>query len=282
MFSPSDLHLHSEYSYDAENKIENILAVAREKGFSRVGITDHLNFNDEKYISDLTRSAEAVNRIKDDPELTRGVKLTLGVELTPIALPEFEYIAKHKTREGYIPPRQDSPYGIELGMTKEELRALGVRYAVGASHWRVDAPKKDSEATLDELIGEWFRQQMWLAQDERVTILGHPWYNGAGRWYSDLSVIPRSMHNELIAALKENRKRAEFNSGTLLSPKGSDYFKRAYAELLREYFECGVAMTYGSDSHKNYSTLPEEAVNYMRLAGFRDGDITDLTEEELW
>ena len=41
---------------------------------------------------------------------------------------------------------------------------------------------------------------MWLAEDERVTILGHPWYNGHGFWGEDLSVIPRSMQMELAAA----------------------------------------------------------------------------------
>jgi hypothetical protein len=64
--------------------------------------------------------------------------MVLGVELTPIEKPEFDHIAKTGSREGYVAPVQSSPFDIELAASKEELISLGVRYAIGASHWRVD------------------------------------------------------------------------------------------------------------------------------------------------
>ena len=70
----------------------------------------------------------------------------LGVELTPIEKPEYDYIQKHGTRDGYIPPVTDKPYEIELAMTKEQLIKMGVRYAVGGAHWRVDIPNAKSLA----------------------------------------------------------------------------------------------------------------------------------------
>lgn len=64
-----------------------------------------------------------------------------------------------------------------------------------------------------------WRQQMWLACDERVTILGHPWYNGQALWYDDFSVIPRSMKMDVAAAVKENKKYVECNYCILGSKK---------------------------------------------------------------
>ena len=123
---------------------------------------------------------------------------------------------------------------------------------------------------------------MWLACDERVTILGHPWYMGMGLWYEDFSVIPHSMNMDIAAALKENGKYAECNSHFFFSEKPSEKFRHQYAEFLRELFEMGVRITYGSDSHSNYGSGRTKVSGYLEKAGFRDGDISDLSENDLW
>jgi len=274
----SDWHIHSEYSYDATLPLERIVEKASEYGFSRIGITDHLNFNDEKFIGDLKASAAAVKELQKKHPF-----VTLGVELTPIERPEFEYIAKAGTREGYIPPVCSKPYDIELAMSLEELKSLGVRYAIGAAHWRVDVPHaKGLDSTIDELIREWYRQQMWLAQDERVTILGHPWYNGKGVWYEDFSVIPRSMNMDIAAALKESGKYVECNTSVMSNPKMTDKYRYQYAEFLRELFEMGIPVTHGSDSHKTYSGNHKHIEKFLAAVGFRDGDFSELDEAHLW
>ena len=279
MLIHSDWHIHSEASYDATLTMEEIYSTAKSYGFKKVGITDHLNFNDKDFIADIHNSKNLVNSYqKKHPDMI------LGVELTPIEKPEFDYIAKYGTRNGYAAPVQSTPYGIELGMTKDELIELGVRYAIGASHWRVDIPggKNLKNEDADACIKEWYRQQMWLACDERVTILGHPWFQGEGLWYEDFSVIPRSMNADIAAALKENRKYVECNAHFFRAPKASEKFRRQYAEFMRELFEAGIPVTYGSDAHKKYSDTHIEAEKYLELAGFSDGDITDLPDSALW
>lgn len=278
MIIHSDFHIHSEHSYDATLPLEEIAISALESGFSRIGITDHLNFNDEKFTSDIKASAKHVKELQKKYPF-----MLLGVELTPIEKPEFDYIAKRGTREGYIPPEFGMPYEIELGMTKDELKELGVRYAIGAAHWRVDAPAdRRPETDLDVCIKEWYRQQMWLICDERVTVLGHPWYNGKGLWYEDFSVIPHSMNMDIAAALIENKKYAECNPGVLCSDKASEKFKYQYAEFLRELFEMGIPITYGSDRHRNLDTKIEQAEKYLLAAGFADGDFSEIKDEHLW
>ena len=209
--------------------------------------------------------------------------MVLGVELTPIEKPEFDYIAKTGTREGYVAPEQAEPFAIALAATKEELLELGVRYAIGAAHWRVDRPDaRKMPPDRDVCIKEWFRQQMWLACDSRVTILGHPWYNGKGLWYEDFSVIPHTMHMELAAALKENGKYAECNSHFFRSEKGTEKFRHQYAEFLRELFEMGIPITYGSDMHHEYTDYRPLTEKYLAAAGFTEGDISTLSANDLW
>ena len=277
----SDWHIHTEASYDAHLPLETLITRAREQGLRRFGVTDHANFNDEKFLSDLRNSAATVKKHQSVcPEMV------LGVELTPIEKPLFDYIAKTGTREGYVPVIQDTPYDIELAASKEELKALGVRYAVGASHWRVDIPNPaDADNSLPILIKEWFRQQMWLICDERVTILGHPWYNGAGAWYEDFTQIPASMHDEMAAALLENKKYAECNTHFFRAPKATEEFRHQYAEYLRFLYEKGIPLTYGSDCHGPGGEYPDSRqlpLPYLQAAGFKDGDFSELKENDLW
>lgn len=274
----SDWHIHSEYSYDASNPLDRIAAGAKEQELRFVGITDHANFNDEKFLGDLRSSAAAVKEAQKKYPF-----MLLGVELTPIEKPEFDHIAKTGSRVGYVPPVQNESYGIELAVSKEELIALGVRYAIGASHWRVDLPEgKRSYTDVDACIREWYRQQLWLACDERVTILGHPWYIGKALWYEDFSVIPRSMNMDIAEALKENGKYVECNSHFFTTPNATEKFRHQYAEFLRELFEMGIPVTYGSDSHKDYADLRAFPEKYLSEAGFVDGDFAELSEESLW
>ena len=277
MLIKSEWHTHSEYSYDASNLLEDIGKTAQEQGLLAVGITDHLNYNDKSFIGNLKDSAKGVKEAQKKYPL-----LVLGVELTPIAKPLFDYIAKNGTRDGYEAPLENFSDKIELGLSKEELISLGVRYAVGGAHWRVDSPISQLNKDMLSTIKEWFRLQMFLSQDERVTVLAHPWYNGAGDWYQDFSVIPKSMNDEIFSALKQNGKYMECNSYFFNTDRTGEKFRRQYAEFLRSAFEYGVNITYGSDSHKCYGTdsasrrLTTE--KYLREVGFKDGDISQVTK----
>ena len=272
----SDWHIHSEASYDATETLEHIAAAAEKNDFRQIGITDHLNYNDDKFIGDLKRSAEMVTEFQKTYP-----KMVLGVELTPIALPEFNYIAANGTRDGYEAPMMSEPYGLELALTKEELKAYGVRYAIGASHWNCGSPR-GTVLTLDESIREWYRQQIWLANDERVTVLGHPWWHSKGLWYEDFTVIPHSMNMDIAALLKQNGKYVECNTGVLYGPLVTEKYRYQYAEFLRELFEMGIPVTYGSDSHHEYRQSGLEIVKVLESVGFKDGDFSEISEDKFW
>lgn len=278
MIIHSDWHIHSNASYDSTLSLEEITKESHKFGFAKIGITDHANYNDHKFLSDLRTSADTVLSLKKS-----NPNVILGVELTPIAKPEFDHIAKHGAKDHYIAPFSVTPYEIELAQTKDQLISLGVQYAIGASHWRVDvANAKDLPANLNDMIKEWYRQQLWLACEERVTVLGHPWYIGKGLWYEDLRIIPSSMNSEIAAALKENGKYVECNSHFFNTPKTTEKFRYQYAEFLKELHEMGIPVTYGSDAHNTYAENHIATEKYLISAGFQDGDLVDISEEALW
>lgn len=277
----SDWHIHTDASYDAKLPLETLIAAAKAQGLRGFGIADHLNYNDDKFWGNIRQSAENYFRLKES-----FPQMRLGVELTPISQPYYDHVARTGTREGYQPPVQEEPYGIALAGTKEELVALGIQYAVGAAHWRVDVADENLKESVEAQIKEWHRQQMYLACDARVTILGHPWACN-DTWFEDFSIVPASMHDELAAALLENGKYAECNVGMFMADdtaKGN--FRYQYAEFLRFLFEKGIPITYGSDCHGDYGgQYPDDrmyAWRYLEAVGFRDGDFSDLSDDKLW
>jgi hypothetical protein len=44
----------------------------------------------------------------------------------------------------------------------------------------------------------------------------------------------------------------------------------------------GIPVTYGSDDHKGYSDSRGKVEEYLKRAGFADGDFSELSENKLW
>ena len=277
----SDWHIHTDASYDARLPLETLIAAAKAQGLRGFGITDHLNYEDEKFWGNIVQSAENYHRLKD-----QFPGMRLGVELTPISKPYYDHVKKTGTREGYVPPLGSEPFGIAMAGDKEKLKALGVQYAVGAAHWRVEVADEMAKESVEAQIIDWHHQQMYLACDDRVTILGHPWACN-DTWFEDFSIVPASMHDELAAALIESGKYAECNVGMFTADDTSKgNFRHQYAEFLRFLFEKGIPITYGYDCHGDKNGVyPDDRIHawrYLEQAGFKDGDFSELSDDKLW
>ena len=61
----SDWHIHTDASYDARLPLETLIAAAKAQGLRGFGITDHLNYEDEKFWGNIVQSAENYHRLKD-------------------------------------------------------------------------------------------------------------------------------------------------------------------------------------------------------------------------
>jgi hypothetical protein len=44
----------------------------------------------------------------------------------------------------------------------------------------------------------------------------------------------------------------------------------------------GIPVTYGSDSHDGYADARPAVEKYLSAVGFKDGDISELSEDILW
>ena len=95
-----DYHIHSEYSFDSESKLDDICEKAIELGLSEIAITDHIDCNAEKMglvnAYDGDRAEEAVLEAKE--KYAEKIKVIYGAELgQPAECPDFaeNILSKH-------------------------------------------------------------------------------------------------------------------------------------------------------------------------------------------
>ena len=277
MFYTSDWHIHCEGSYDASLTVPHILEKAKEYGITDLGITDHVNI--PSWISYLKKSRELF-------DANRQPGFHFGVELTTQSKARHEYAmalgAWSDERWNQSKDMAFEPYqGYTLPLTEEELRSLQVEFVVAGAHWSFYVP-----LTREDLIRDYALQNLYMATDPRVDIVAHPWWYDAGfrnkdgvldslPWFDDFGVIPRSIHNEFAAALKENGKCMEWNITSFICTKEyTEKFCIQYAEYVREMFEMGVPITIGSDEHHEYPDFQDAVERIASKVGFKPEDFS--------
>ena len=279
-FYTSDWHIHSEWSYDAELKLDELLERTEKLGITEFGISDHVNY---------PFMIEHLKRARKDFLLHKKDGFHFGVELGTLPKYQLDFAIKNKDKVDVDNPKTYM-YGctpdifhltdVALPLTQEELAEYGVEYVIGGAHWSFGIPF--SKKTI---IKDYQRQQLFLATDERIDIIAHPWWIYVARntnketisypWYDDFSIIPKSMHDEFTSAAKENGKMVEMNLDFIYNNGYTDKFKNQYCEYIRSIFEQGVPITIGSDLHSDYRTFQEIAVKYLTAVGFKKEDFSN-------
>lgn len=269
-FYSSDWHIHTNASYDASLTVEKLFEGVEKAGITDFGITDHVN--QPSWISYLKKSSELVRQNKKNG-------FHLGTELTTIPKSVFEYDKKNRSLEGYITPSfTEKGEQAELPLTKEELAENHVEYVIAAAHYCMNVIMEEKY-----VIEDYHRQQMFLAADSRVDIVGHPWWipqeysvGGIKKHFDDFSVIPKSMIDEFADALIKNNKIMEYNILSFAVPGDfSEKLCRQYAEFTRYMFERGVKISIGSDIHgPEYDNYELQVRNFLEPVGFKSGDFS--------
>lgn len=272
-----DWHTHSRHSPCGrpETTLESIRSGMRQAGIARGGITDHLHC--EANIPAL----EAARREYDVMDSCDGFHFGLEVS----CLREYDL---QRNREagpdahlyGVWDEGPEGPLAVYL--PEDLLERLRVEYVIGGAHWPLGAPLE-----REAVIRSYHRQNLHLAQQPRVDIIAHPWWwmgawqdeDGKYRtlpWLDDFACIPRSMHDEFAAAVRENGKVVEINAGAiLLNETYPPSFRRQYLEYLTMLKEAGVRFSVGSDAH--------DAGYVPRLRRIEpDIEAIGLTQADLW
>jgi len=271
----SDYHIHIENlcgaGWKTPDPLPELLLSMKNQNMDSFGTSDHVNYH--SWTAFLNKSKQRFERYKTD-------FFHFGMELTTISAYEEAYDRRYGSLDGYVHPGGDRPDDIALPLYREEIINCGVEYVIGAAHFPLNTPK-----ILSSMINEFYRQQIYLARDKRIDIIGHPWglletysdSNGNKIKFDNMESIPRSMQNELSAAIKENNKFVELNITKVFARTDCpERFKYQYMDYIREMFEAGVPVTIGSDVHgvngyPDYHSLMEP---YLLAAGFKASDFS--------
>jgi len=252
----SDWHIHTKYSCDSAcMEFETLVQEAKRLGITDFGVSDH--YHTKLQESDIAASRKAYEEtLKLHPELSDHFRF--GIEATVISKWEAERIS----RGDY-----DTPpiYGFRTGGPKNApvffdfnedfLEKYKIDYVIAGMHWPMYC-----ETDLQSVLKEYHRQYMFAITHPYTNILAHYlWWDSnlfTNLWnlpdyqnpFSNFSVIPESMKNELKSALIENQVALELNSW-IFSGKHSPQFFDDYLCWFSELQASGVKISFGSDSH---------------------------------
>jgi histidinol-phosphatase (PHP family) len=242
-----DYHLHVIAHGDRPMTVENIMRyceVAKERGISQMGITEH-----DRYLEEIDLAA-----FQEARELSRDVELRLGIEID------------------FVP-------GAEERMD-EDATALPSDNVIGSVH-RVENEEVD-RATDQGIYARYDTYDLYAAYytnvrkavlSGRFEVLGHPDLIKIFRHFPERDITP--ILEETADAVAESGIVVDVNSAGLRKPIGEVYPARDFLEM---FHQRGVPIVLSSDAHApdqvamGYDTSVPLAydVGYREVATFRN------------
>jgi histidinol phosphatase-like PHP family hydrolase len=279
----SDWHIHSRNSCDeASMEINVLIRMAKDKGISDYGLTDHIHtlFN----LPDLASS----RREFLESNLPQGFHFS--VEVSCVSQWEIDEIATGKYQKPTYGLRSGGPVNgnLAIGLHENDIETYQIEYVVGGTHWPMYVPIERKA-----IINDYHRQNMFLVTHPLVDIVAHPWWwhgywqdtDGCFRsepWFDDFGKIPKAMHNEFASAAIQHDKVVEINIGAILmNPTYPEHFKKQYLEYLSELKSQGVKLCIGSDCHSpEYDIDFDNTASMLESVGIRNEDLWVLSGKE--
>jgi len=272
-----DWHIHTRRSPcgHQEATYADVAARARALGIRCFGFTDHLHCHVNLPQLRLAR--------EEFDALPEGTGAHFGLEVSCLRVWDIEQNEAAGDQAHVYGLWEGGPVDSALTIYwSKEVEALRPEYVIGGAHWPLGVPLE-----RDAVIRSYHRQNMYLAQHPRVTVVAHPWWwQGAWQaedgtypdlpWLGDFGVVPASMHEEFATALCENGKYMELNASAIfLNPHYPPRFVSQYLEYAAFMKSMGVRFALGSDSHERvYEPLVEKMMEVLATLG--------LTEADLW
>jgi len=278
----SDWHIHTHHSCDcpqpAGATLARLCALIEDSGITRYGISDHLHtaFN----VPEIEASRAEYDTLPSSPNRHFGVEVSV--------LREYDLLMNMQAEQPS--PYGKCPGGPEGGLTvylpDELCERMRFEYVIGGVHWPLGVPEPMDPMAV---IRNYHEQYMFLATHPRVNIVAHPWWwmgawqeaDGMYRtypWLDDFHRIPRSMHDELAAAVVQYGKAVEINAGAcLLNPTYPSTFRAQYVEYLAYLKSRGVRFSTGTDSHAwfggiGYTPCLSEVTDNLKSLGLIQGE----------
>ena len=248
----TDWHIHTHCSCDSAcMEFETLVNDTKRIGITDFGVTDHYHTRIQEADIALSRK-EFEETLERHPELNGhfhfGIEATLvsGWETRKIARGEYDELPVYGFRYG-------GPAGDEVLYDFDDafLEKYKIEFVVGAMHWPMYC-----ELDNEKLLKEYHRQYMFAITHPYTDILAHYlwWdrflYPDFKNPFDDFDKIPKSMLDEIEAALIENKVAFELNSDTILGYPGlSETFWDSYLGWASDMQRKGVVLSHGGDCH---------------------------------
>lgn len=239
----SDYHLHSEFSGDSTQNIEEIVKEGIRLGLEEIALTDHLEYDIEgmtdNWILDVDRYAKRVFELREKYKKDIDLKFGVEVGVQPHTKDYLESVIKKYPFDFVIASshaidRVDLAFGeIQAGRTKDEVHNLYFEYVL-------QNIEKYSEFNVYGHI-------------DFVTRYGGEKFRG----------LEYKKHFDIIDVIL--KKLIEKGKGIEVNTSGYRYREDRFypcTDILKRYYELGgEILTIGSDSHiKDYMTMDFDRV----------------------
>lgn len=232
-----DSHIHSEFSFDGNVPVEEMVKQGIENGISVMTITDHCDVvgigdqnNDfgvvlEKVIPKSVAEIKRISQLYKDK-----IKVLAGIELgEPTHFPQKTEIALNLAEFDFI-----------LAST-HEVRNRKDFYFLDYN-----------EDNIDILLTEYFNEQLEVAKWNGFDSLAH--FDYPARYIAERTELKidytkyQNIIDEILKILIKNNKALEVNTSTISKPLARPMASR---DVLKRYKELGgYLITLGSDAHK--------------------------------
>jgi histidinol-phosphatase (PHP family) len=247
---PQDYHLHSHYSIDSQQRIEDVCQQAIERGIAEIAITDHADFIEldagagyyrpDDYFAELESA-----RVKFEGQLV----IRAGVEVgEPHRYPDE---------------------------TSALLDSYPYDFVIGSLHWVGDELILSNEyfegKSVEEAYRAYYEELLEMVKTGRFDVVGHL---DVGKRYGfdvhgvyDISPYEEQIR-EIYQVLVERGKGIEINHGSMRRKIGEPAPNLDALRWYRE--EGGEILTLGSDGHRpnGVGFCLEKAVEMAQAAGF--------------
>lgn len=224
----SDYHLHSNFSFDSQESIENICKAAEKVGLTEICMTEHFSMNEnnvsygflnfENYYKEICKYNNAENN---------NVKIKIGLEIG----------------EGHL----------RINEINEYLRNKNIDFIIGSVHRINDIGivKYIEINKIEKVYEDYFLELYKLADNGEYDVLGHldivqryAWTKYGSYDYNRYIDFIDNIFKKVI----ERGKGIEINTSILKSY--NDFMPKL--EVIKRYKELGgEIITVGSDAHKS-------------------------------
>lgn len=248
----ADYHMHTKYSFDGLEQIEDICIKAIERGMNEIALTDHMDIYTNKSYS----------HILDCEHLYKDIDR---------AIEKFD---------GKLVIRK----GAELGQpqansteSKKFLEENRLDFVIGSIHNMEDdidvADYDFSQVDCKVVYQEYLNWLMQLASDYDFDVLGHLTYPLRYMYLKEKKRLDLSSYEEqfrlLFKLVIERGKGIELNTSGLYQPINETM---PSISIIKLYKECGgEIITVGSDAHKleHVSLTIRQGQDILKQAGFK-------------